>query len=127
MGVTNAGKEAFADLAGGVNSIDAFTYLALGGSASSAFSATQTALEDEITASGLTRAATSNTLSTTTTASDTLKLSETWTASSGATIKEIGVFNASSAGTMCARSVLGTPRTLTTGNTYTANYKIIFA
>ena len=126
MGVTAAGKAAMADLFGDVNSIAAFTYLELG-SSDTAFADTQTALVSAITGSGLARAAATVTRTTTTDTNDTTQLSKTWTASGSQTVREIGVFNASSSGTMAARSVLSTARSLTSGNTYTGTYKVVFA
>jgi hypothetical protein len=126
MGITAAGKAAFADLCGDVNSIAAFTYLELG-SSDTAFVDTQTALVTAITGSGLARAAATVTRATTTDTNDTLQLAKTWTASGSATVREIGVFNASSSGTMAARSTLTTARSLTSGNTYTGTYQIVFA
>jgi len=122
MGCTNAGKSEIAGLAGNTGSCTAFTALAYG-TGSTAFAATQTALVTESQ-----RAAAVVTRTTTTVSNDTLQLSKTFTASTTETVKEVGIFNnATSAGTMLCRTVLGTPRSLTSGDTYTATYKVAFA
>jgi hypothetical protein len=97
-GITNAGFAQLALLAGDAAAVP-FTYLALGTS-STAFAASQTALQAETSASGLARAAATVSRVTTTQTNDTLQLVKTWTSGATATIEEIGVFNASSAGTM---------------------------
>jgi len=126
MAITNAGFAAMSDLLGDVNSVAAFSYLAVGTTAT-AFAVTQTTLVAETTTVGLERAAATNTLATTSVADDTLQLTYTWTATGSVTLAEVGVFNAASAGTMLCRQVLGSTRALTTGNTYTLTIKISFA
>ncbi len=121
MGVTNSGKAEIAGLAGNTGSCTAFTYLAYG-TGTTAFAATQTAL---VTQSQ--RAAAVVTRTTTTVSNDTLQLSKTFTASTTETVTEVGIFNAAAAGTMLCRTVLGTSRSLTSGDTYTATYKVAFA
>lgn len=111
---------------GNTGSKTAFTYLELGTS-DTAFAASQTALQAAITDSGLGRASATVSQQTTTQTNDTLRLSHQWTASGSKTVKEAGIFNASSSGTMLARKVLDTARSLTAGDTYTYTYDIIFA
>jgi len=113
-------------LTGNTGSKTAFTYLELGTS-DTVFAASQTALQAAITDSGLARAAATVSQQTTTQTNDTLRLLHQWTASGSKTVKEAGIFNASSGGTMLARKVLDTARAITSGDTYTYTYDIIYA
>lgn len=122
--VVSAGKAQLALLAGDASATP-FTYLEVGTS-STAVSAGQTALSAAITDSGLARAAATVSRVTTTVTNDTLQLAYTWTASGTKTIEEIGVFNASSAGTMLARA-LTTSKVMVSGESLQATYKVIFA
>ena len=126
MGLTNAGFAAACDLVGDVNTIAAFTYLA-NGSGDTAASAADTALGTENSGSGTDRVAATVTRVTTTVTNDTLQLATTWTITGTKTINEVGVFNASSTGTMIARSVTAASRGVANGDTYQATYKIQFA
>ena len=126
MGITNVGLAEVAGLAGDTGTCTAFTYLALG-SGSTAFVATQTALVTEITTVGLARAAATVSRTTTTDTNDTLTLTKQWTATGAATVREAGVFNASSAGDMLARKVLASAVTLADTDTYTWTHNITFA
>jgi len=126
MGITNAGKAAAAGLECNVGTVTAFTYVA-GGSGATAFAATQTALVTELTTSGMARAAATCTRVTTTTTNDTSQYYYLWTASGAATVAEAGVFNDASAGTMLARQVLSSARTLASGDTFALTYKVIHA
>jgi len=121
MGITNAGKIELTKLTGNTGSPVAFTYLELG-SGSTAFAAAQTALVTAITTGSLGRAA-----ATVSVATYTLTLTKTWTATGSATVREAGVFNASSGGDMLARTVLDTARSLSSGSSYTYTYNITFA
>jgi hypothetical protein len=89
-------------------------------------SAGQTALQAAITDTGLARAAATVSRTTTTVTNDTLQLVYTWTASGSKTIEEIGVFNASSAGTMLSRA-LTTSKSVVNGETFQATYKLAFS
>lgn len=122
--ITNTGLAAMAGLVGNTGSIVAFTFLAVGTSATAA-AASQSALVAEITTLGLARSAATVTRSTTTQTNDTLQLDKTWAASGTVTVEEIGVLNAISAGIMLARKVTGT-KTLANGEDLIATYKIIF-
>jgi len=126
MGVTSAGKAELAGLAGNTGSCTAFTYLELG-DGSTAFAVGQTALVSAITGNGLARAAATVSRTTTNVTNDTLRLTKTWTATGSETIREAGVFNASSSGDMLARTVLDTARALSNGSSYTYTYDTIFA
>ena len=121
--ITNAGKAEAANLLGNVSTPTAFTYLALGTS-NTAESASHTALQAEITDTGLARAAATVSRVTTNQTNDTLQLAKTWTATGAKTVEEIGVFNAASAGTMLGRK-LTTSKALANGETLAATYQII--
>ena len=126
MGITAAGKAEVAGLIGDSGSPTEFTYLA-NGSGSTAFVKTQTALVTENTANGSARAAATVTRTDTTDTNDTLSLVKQWTASGAITIKEAGVFNASSAGDMLARKVLAATVTLADTDTWTWTHLIVVA
>jgi hypothetical protein len=122
--VVSAGKALLASLAGDASAVP-FTYLALGTS-STAPAAGQTALVAEITDTGLARAAATVSRVTTTVTNDTLQLVYTWTASGSNTVKEVGVFNAASSGTMLSRA-LTTTRNFVNNDTFIVTYKVAFA
>jgi hypothetical protein len=126
MGITNAGLAIISGLLVDTGSETAFTYLELG-TGTTAFAASQTALVTAITDSGLARASATASQETTTQTDDTSRLTKQWTASGSKTVAEAGMFNASSGGTMFARTKLGTARALTSGDTYTYTYDIIHA
>ena len=123
--ITNAGKAEVAGLVGNSGSPTAFTYLAVG-TDNTAPAATQTALQAEITDSGLERASATVSLETTTVTDDTLQLQKVWTATGSKTVEEIGIFNDASAGTMLGRA-LTTSKAVTSGETLTGTYQVIFA
>lgn len=122
--VTSAGKALLASLAGDASAIP-FTYLAVGTS-NTAPAIGQTTLVAEVTDTGLARAAATVSRTTTTVTNDTLQLVYTWTASGSKTIEEVGVFNASSSGTMLSRA-LTTSKILVNGDTFVVTYKVAFA
>ena len=121
--ITNTGLAQMA-LLGGVASAVPFTYLALGVSAT-AEHASATALYGEITADIYRSAATVSRVTTDET-NDTLQLYKVWTASATHAIEEVGIFNASAAGTMLGRK-LTTSKTVDNGETLTGTYKVKFA
>lgn len=123
--ITNAGLAAIAGLVGNTGSITAFSYLAVGTSGSGPTDATKTTLVAEITDTGLERASATVSRSTTNQTNDTLQFDKVWTATGSKSILEVGVFNASSSGTMLARKVITQVDVVNT-NTLTATYKIIF-
>lgn len=123
-GITNAGFAQIALLAGDASATP-FTYLAVGTS-STAFAASQTALQAETVTNGLERAAATVSRVTTDVTNDTLQLAKTWTATGTVAVEEIGMFNASSAGTMLGRA-LTTTKTVVNGETLAATYKVKFA
>lgn len=123
-GITDAGKAQMALLAGDASATP-FTYLEVGTSSTS-FSASQTALQAAITDSGLARAAATVSRVTTTVTNDTLQLTYTWTSSGTKTVEEIGIFNASSAGTMLGRALTGS-KPVISGALLVATYQVKFA
>ncbi len=118
--MTTASFAVIAGLVGNTGAQTAFGYLAVGTS-NTAVSAAHTALQAEIVDSGLARAATTNTRITTTQTNDTLSFSKTFTVTGSKAIEEVGIFNASSAGTMLARALTGTFNVVN-GNTIVATY-----
>lgn len=123
--ITNAGKAAMAGLFGNTGAITAFTYLALGTSAT-AVAATDTTLTAEITDTGLARTSATVSRVTTSVTNDTTRFTYTWTASGNKTVNEAGIFNASSSGIMASHLLTGT---LALQNTYqlVATYDIQFS
>jgi len=126
MGITNASLAIISGLVADTGSETAFTYLELG-TGTTAFAATQTALVTAITDSGLARASATVSQETTTQTDDTTQFTKQWTASGSKTVAEVGIFNGSSGGTMLARTKLSTARALTSGDTYTYTYSIVYA
>lgn len=126
MGLTNLGFAAAADLVGDITTIAAFTYLANGSDDTTA-AATDTALGTENSGGGTDRVAGTISAATTSVADDTLQLATTWTITGTKTINEVGVFNASSDGTMIARSITAATRNVASGDSYQTTYKIQFS
>ena len=123
--LTNVGFAAMAGLVGDVDTQTEFTYLAVG-TDDTAPAATQTALEAEITDTGLARAVATVSRVTTTQTNDTLQLVYEWTATGAKTIEEVGIFNAASSGIMLGRA-LTTTKTVGNGETLRGTYKVKFA
>jgi len=122
--IVNTGLAEIAGLIGNTGSPTAFTYLAVG-SASTAANATDTTLETELTDGGLERASAAVTRQTTNAANDTLQLVKTFTVTGTKTVREVGVFNDASVGTMLSRSVLTSDKNLEAGDTFTLTYQLI--
>jgi hypothetical protein len=120
--ITNAGLAQVALLLGDATAVP-FTYLAVGTS-STAESAAHTALQAEITDSGLARAAATVSRVTTTQTNDSLNLYHEWTASGSKTIEEVGIFNDASAGTMLGRK-LTTSKAVVSTDKLQGTYKIV--
>ncbi len=118
--MTNASLAVISGLVGNTGAQTAFGYIGLGTS-STAVSAAHTGLQAEIVGSGLTRAASTNSRTTTTQTNDTLNFVKIFTATGSQSIEEIGIFNASSSGTMLARALTGTV-SVANGNVITATY-----
>jgi len=122
--IVNTGLAEIAGLVGNTGSPTAFTYLAVG-SASTAANATDTTLETKLTDGGLERASAAVTRQTTNAANDTLQLVKTFTVTGTKTVREVGVFNDASVGTMLSRSVLTSDKNLEAGDTFTLTYQLI--
>lgn len=123
--ITNASFAVLSGLAGNVDAQTAFTYLAVGTS-TTAPSASQTALGGEITDSGLSRASATVSRVTTTQTNDTLQLVKAFSVTGTKTVEEVGIFNASSGGTMLGRA-LTTSKAVVNGDTLTITYQVKFA
>ena len=123
MGITQDGLASLAGLAGNTGSQTAYTFLGYG-SGTTSFINTQTGL---ITEHADQRSSATVTRTITTYTNDTLQLAHTFTIDTTETIAECGVFNASSSGTMLARTKLATARNVVSGDTWTCTYKIVFA
>lgn len=122
MGVTQAGLVEISGLAGNTGSKTAFTALAYG-TGTTAFANSQTALVTEVARSAATVSQT-----TTTYTNDTLQLSYSFTVGGTYDVIEYGVFNnASSGGTMLARTKQDSAKSCTSGDTLTVTYKVAFA
>ena len=121
----NTGLAGFIKRMGGDGSTAGFTYLALG-IGTTAAAATDTALESEITDSGLERAAATVTYEDTTTTDDTLQLVKSWTATGSKSVTEIGILNAASVGILGGR-VVKTAVPLESGDIYQVTYKVVLA
>lgn len=102
--VTTAGKALVAALLNGTGSLSPATRLALG-TGTNAAAAGDTALQAEITDSGLERAAATCTVTTTTTTNDTAQLEKTFSATSSKAVTECGAFNADTGGVLLGRQV----------------------
>jgi hypothetical protein len=122
--VTTVGFAQLALLAGDASAVP-FTYIGVGTS-STAVAVGDTTLTAEITDTGLERAAGTVSRITTTGANDTYKITKTWTATGSKTIEEVGVFNASSSGTLLCHA-LTTSKAVANGETLTGTYTLKFA
>lgn len=126
--ITNSGKHMVFRLLSSVTTKPLkFAWLAVG-SSTTAVAATDRLLATEITASGLGRALATLTETKTTVAMDSVNFNKVWTASGNVTVNEIGIFNTSTqnAVSMLGRKLTGT-KSLTSGETLTANYKIVIS
>jgi hypothetical protein len=123
--ITKTGLAEIANIAGNVSTPASFTYLALG-TGTTASTSDDTALQTEISDSGLQRASATVTRVTTTNANDTLQLSKTFSATGTKAVTECGVFNASSVGIMLGRQVFSALNVIN-GDTIGITYKIKFS
>jgi hypothetical protein len=124
--ITSAGKAAMAGLVGNTGSITAPTYLAVGTS-STAVLVGDTALNAEITDTGLARAVATISRVTTSVTNDTLRfVYSSWTATGTKTVEEVGILNASSGGILLTHA-LTTSRALVNGSLLSVTYDIKFA
>ena len=102
--VTNAGFAGMASRCNGDGAEAVFTYIAVGTGATAA-NVTDTTLETETAASGLSRAAGTASRKTTDVTNDTASLTKTFTVTGTVAVTESGVLNASSAGTLLSHQV----------------------
>jgi hypothetical protein len=102
--IVSAGKAGAASRINGSGAEAAFTYLAVG-TGTTAAAAGDTALETEITDSGLARASATASRVTTAVANDTAQLVYTWSVTGSKAITEEGILNAGASGTLLARQV----------------------
>jgi hypothetical protein len=102
--VTNAGLALTAGLLNGSGSPAAATYIAVG-TGTTAAAATDTALQTETATSGLSRAAGTVSLVTTSVTNDTSQITKTFSVTGTVAVTESGVLNAASTGTLLCRQV----------------------
>lgn len=102
--ITNAGFALVAGRINGSGSPAAATYIAVG-TGTTAANVTDTALQTEITDSGLERASATVSLVTTTVTNDTAQMVVTFTVTGTKAVTESGVLNASSSGSLLCRQV----------------------
>ncbi len=122
MGLTKSGLGEMANLGIDDSSPEYWAYLAIG-TGTTAFANTQTAL---VTQSG-SRVASTETRITTTHSNDTMRFTATFDITSSITITEVGIFNTATGGEMLARTVLTTPRAVTSGQVYALIYDVHIA
>ncbi len=120
--IVSAGKAGAASRINGAGSEAAFTYLAVGTGATAA-AAGDTALQTEITDSGLARASATCTRVTTSVTNDTAQLAYTWSVSGTKAVTECGILNAASTGTLLGRQVF-TAVNVQSGDSLAVTYKI---
>lgn len=102
--IVNAGLALSAGLLNGSGSPTTPTYIAVG-TGTTAVAATDTALVTETATSGLSRAAATVSLVTTTVTNDTAQWLKSFSVTGSVAVTESGVFNAASVGTMLCRQV----------------------
>ena len=129
--VPNEGLAETAGLVGDTGSPTAFQVIAVG-SGDATPTVDDSALETEITDSGLARGtASAVTLVTTSTANDTLQLYKQFSVSATKTIKEVGFTNKTTKDAAgeewLYREVIGTERDVSDGDTYTVTGKVVFS
>lgn len=122
--VVDGGKAMITSILSGNSSILP-VYMALG-SGSTTPAGTDTALESELSVSGLTRTSATPVQATTTTTNDTMKYDVTFTALGTASVSEVGIFDAASSGNMLCRRVFS-PKPIESGDTIEIIYSIVFA
>ncbi len=120
--VTNAGLALVAGRINGSGSPAAATYIAVGTGTTSA-SASDTALETESSTSGLSRAAGTVSLVTTTQTNDTAQITKDFSVTGTVAVTESGVLNAASSGTLLCHQVFSAIN-VSSGDTLTITWKI---
>lgn len=120
--IVNAGLALAAGLLNGSGSPTTPTYIAVG-TGTTAVAATDTTLVTETAASGLTRAAATVSLVTTTVTNDTAQWLKSFSVSGTVAVTESGVFNASSGGTMLCRQTFSAVNVVS-GDTLQITWKV---
>lgn len=120
--IVNAGLALAAGLLNGSGSPTTPTYIAVG-TGVVAVNATDTTLGTETAASGLTRAAATVSLQTTTATNDTAQWLKSFTVTGTVAVTESGVFNASSSGTMLCRQTFSAVNVVN-GDTLQITWKV---
>lgn len=121
-GITNAGRAIISGLINGSGTPAAFTYIGVG-TGVGAFSASDTALGTELAASGMTRAAGTVSLVTTSVTNDTAQVLKLFTVTGVAAVTESGLFNASSGATLLCRQTFSAITTAN-GDTLQITWKV---
>ena len=122
--ITVDGRNEVAELIGTdtTSTATAFDYIGVGTGTTTETTA-DTALETEITENGLTRAASTGTVVTTTTTGDTFQLAHTFSPTSSYAVTEAGVLNASSAGELLCHKTFSAIN-VTDGDSLAVTWKI---
>ncbi len=115
--IVNVGKAEVAGLIGGVSGSTAFGYIAVG-TGTTAESATDTALVNEVD-----RQASTNSLVTTSVTNDTLQMQATFNFTASYNITEYGIFNAATGGDMLSRKT-DTGTAVNNGDSLQVTWKI---
>jgi len=102
--ITNAGRGLISGLINGSGTPAAATYIAVG-TGTNAAAAGDTTLQTETATSGLSRAAGTVSLVTTSVTNDTAQVTKTFTVTGSVAVTEAGLLNASSSGTLLCRQV----------------------
>lgn len=120
--ITSAGKAGAASRLNGAGGEAAFTYLAVGTGTNSA-AVGDTALQTELSTSGLSRVNASASRVTTSVTNDTAQLQNTFSVSGTAAVTEAGILNAASVGTLLSRQVF-TAVNVVNGDSLQLTYKV---
>jgi hypothetical protein len=121
-GITNAGRALISGLINGSGSPAAATYVAVG-TGTNAFSASDTTLQTESSTSGLSRAAGTVSLVTTSVTNDTAQVLKSFSVSGTVAVTEAGLLNASSSGTLLARQTFSAVNVVS-GDTLQITWKV---
>lgn len=121
-GITNAGRAVVSGLINGSGTPAAFTYIAVG-TGTNAFAATDVALQTESSTSGLSRAAGTVSLVTTTITNDTAQVLKSFSVTGTVAVTESGLFNASSSVTLLCRQTFSAINVVN-GDTLQVTWKI---
>lgn len=121
-GITDAGRATISGLINGSGTPAAFTYIAVG-TGTTAFSTSDTTLQTESSTSGLSRAAGTVSIVTTTITNDTAQILKQFSVTGSVAVTEAGLLNASSVGTLLARQVFSAINVVS-GDTLQITWKI---